>query len=827
MANRITQAYNQILLSAPVIESFYRKDYLHEDVVDAANSEPYLISDVDMYYRISSYEVHEEHSGQVDRLSDIATSILGYTGAAGSPLIMTLVIENGSIKVFYGTNHNQAGQVRQILAGNLLSPKLSNEWIGASDLTQLQHYNGFVSGLSKLNAGTLDQVLNSLRKCSCLINFILIPISQTAVKAELASINQRIEALQSVSTFEHSIGSIRNRKFERENQSIQDCLKILTLEKMRLQKGALGGLWLATAHISSGNPHDFRKASSILLAAFRDNTDLESSSVLAQFFPVRFQAVKMPHWFVPVGFLGRTDLGGLYRNSLLTVADLDLAASLALLPMQAHPKYPIRVLGGITKSGGAFDQFPQSSPKQRQFLSLGKTDNENILEIELDSLRQHTFVTGATRYGKSTTVQKLIRFAHANDVPFLVIEAAKKEYWKLLFEESMKSVNVYSIGMDAKDFRMNPFQPELNTLLDFHVQSLIQAFLSLFDQSDPLPQILSELCYLVYEKKGWQMNSRVRANENRPYPILSDMLLYLDECVESIGYSNEVSSNMKGVIRVRLNALLKQAGNALDTQANISVKELFETSAIIELEEFPERSKAFVAALLAIKVNEYSKQCDMKNQLRRLLVIEEAHHIIPNTEMRSVSANAAESSKYFSNMLAEVSAFGTGLIIVDQRPSVISSAALANSGLKIVHNLREGSDIETISKSLSLNDIEADILNKLEIGQAIIVTPQLGSMYRVRIAHTVSTKERNNLTVLYLDDGPEILKYLTDFETEYIRTHPFTVNTLNFCLRQILNRQLNPLTKEEITAIAGELATYSNENDLIKRQELYAFLKTL
>lgn len=59
---------------------------------------------------------------------------------------------------------------------------------------------------------------------------------------------------------------------------------------------------------------------------------------------------------------------------------------------------------------------------------------------------------------------------------------------------------------------------------------------------------------------------------------------------------------------------------------------------------------------------------------KRLLIIEEAHNIVPNTEQKRVSGNIAMCSNHFISMLAEVAAYGTGLVIIDQRPTAVSPA---------------------------------------------------------------------------------------------------------------------------------------------------------
>ena len=95
-----------------------------------------------------------------------------------------------------------------------------------------------------------------------------------------------------------------------------------------------------------------------------------------------------------------------------------------------------------------------------------------------------------------------------------------------------------------------------------------------------------------------------------------------------------------------------------------------------------------------------------------------------------MTGSAVLSSKYFSNMLSEISAYGTGVVIVDQRPSSVSGSAIANTGFKLVHNLHEETDMEVASESLALRPHEKSLLAKLRIGEALVTLPQTNEVSR-------------------------------------------------------------------------------------------------
>lgn len=824
MANRITHEFNSILRDSEHIADFYSRGYLsglRDGWTVHAPADVVNIDGINMYYRLSGCEFFGSKDENRARILDAAKSIVGTTGAARAPLAFTATNSQDGVKIYYGTRYDAAEQVRQILSGNFFSSLVSNEWVPPAELRYLQRLNGFIAGAGRLQPGAIDSLLNNFHGEKFMLNVVLLPIERQVVADEIYRINSLLDSLQRVSRTQLNIGSNRPRHFDNDNHDVVRAMEILALEKKRMSQGQMSGLWRTLVHISAPDEASYNIVSSALLSLMRGSSDAERDSSYPVLYDVDLGMVEKSNWCFPHVFLGIRDLGGLYSSSLAGLSDAESAAGLVAMPQLSHNGYTVRYYGEGTNPAGAFDLYP-SRPANGEGVELGTLDNGAPFYFDIDVLRQHAFVTGTTRSGKSTSVIRLLAEAHSRGVPFVVIEASKKEYWDLVGRPGMNGIKVMSAGRDALDIEINPFQPEANTVLDTHIQNIIQAFLSLFEDSDPIPQILTELIYLCYEKRGWDVSRRVRRNESLDYPVLSDMLENLDECIESIGYGEEVKSNMRGVLRVRLSSLIRQAGKALNTASNISMEELFKSSAIIELDDFSERNKPFAASIIAIKANEYSKQCRMNGKLGRLLVVEEAHHIIPNPELRSASANAAECSKYFSNLLAEVSAYGTGVIIVDQRPSSISGSALANTGTKIVHNMREGDDIDMVSRSMSLGVTEAGSLSRLDVGQAIITSPGSGDVCRVRVRRIQGGSSVMKLGYIFgLTGGVDAGGLITQFERSYIESNGYSAASVSFCIRAIENRCGREMSDQERLVAAIELSTLSDENILLIRQELY------
>ena len=108
--------------------------------------------------------------------------------------------------------------------------------------------------------------------------------------------------------------------------------------------------------------------------------------------------------------------------------------------------------------------------------------------------------------------------------------------------------------------------------------------------------------------------------------------------------------------------------------------------------------------------------------LQHLAIFEEAHRILRAQHPASGGdANPkVKMGEMFTDILAEIRAFGQGLCIVDQIPSKLVPEALKNTNLKIVHRLVSADDRYAMANALALSEDQSQIIARLKVGQAII-----------------------------------------------------------------------------------------------------------
>jgi len=81
--------------------------------------------------------------------------------------------------------------------------------------------------------------------------------------------------------------------------------------------------------------------------------------------------------------------------------------------------------------------------------------------------------------------------------------------------------------------------------------------------------------------------------------------------------------------------------------------------------------------------------------LRYLIVIEEAHNLVAAVRASTnpeVADSQGHASQLIVRLLAEVRAYGVGVLIVDQTPTAVAPEVLKNTNVKFPHRTTEKED---------------------------------------------------------------------------------------------------------------------------------------
>lgn len=836
MANRIFQRYNSLLNEATSLEQYYSKSYitgLQQTFINLQPNQYWMYDGIDSFLEIGGFELYSSATDNEQILNNVAYNCIQIAAANHSPISLHFINQNQKLRLMIGIPGTYVDTIKNAFTGNLSAVDIklhSSLFSSEAQRIMYQKYTGTVVGSGQISSFNIDMGLNALENVDYLLSIMAFPFSNDFVQNELSFINTYLDEYESITKGQLSFGNNARHDVTHTNNDIYDLVELLKLTKQDLMQGMSRGLWRTYITICAPEAKSYSRVYSAI------STTLHSYADAGTAIPA-FSLVTVPnsvfrndgYWCLPRAFVGTREYGRIYSDSFSNVLTSESLSSFFHLPIQNHYGYRVQQYGRSRESiAGPYNKFAPDVHAENR-IALGTVEGSGQpFYVPLNALRQHVFITGFTQCGKSTTMQHIISEIVNEDVPFIVIESAKKQYCELLGDSRLSGkMKVYSGGYDTTLLQINPFQPETGTILDNHIQSLVALFVSIFDEPAPLPQIINLLVHKVYTSTGWNSKDRIKPNEEREYPTINTMIQLIDEVIDEIRYSSkypETAENMRGVIRGRLLSIIQGAMNdVLNTTNNISIEEMFSTSAVVELDDFAETNKTFMSGLLALKTYEYSRNSDYGSKTKRLLIIEEAHNIVPNTEQKRVSSNIAMCSNHFTSMLAEVAAYGTGLVIIDQRPTAVSPAVVANTGTKIIHNLQAGEDKTAVGASLGLTETEVNMISDLKVGQAIVKIPNSSEKCRVNINRNLIEANVVNWGVLFLGSNQQryISPGVAPSERSYFLSCGSSAEAIINCLSFAELRLHRLMDFPEKMLYAGELLNTIKTSVRNKRQILY------
>ena len=402
---------------------------------------------------------------------------------------------------------------------------------------------------------------------------------------------------------------------------------------------------------------------------------------------------------------------------------------------------PARVQGDSIRLGDVVDMgVPQGVP----------------YEIDPNMLVRHALVTGVTGCGKSTTCQKLISELIARGIPVLIIEPAKDDYvrWALKMNEDLPEDRRFRIYMpggsknvrypEAESLHINLYEPaaipEAMVNLREHSENMSVLLNACLPSEDVVPILIDETVERVLSNYAGDLGSDPSAfdpeyveGRRGDYPLVDALLETCEDVMDEKGYEPQNRENLKEVLKTRFKYLSRGTrGHVFNVFESTDYHELFSRPAVINLSNLAGgKEKSLIMSLLLLALYEYRASAfhnddqyraqAEKNKLMHLTLIEEAHNVLAAVPKGTTSGDPRlAAGDLFSNILAEIRAYGEGIAVVDQIPTKLLPDVLKNTNLKICHRLVAPDDCEALSSSLALRDDQKSIIPSLGVGNAIV-----------------------------------------------------------------------------------------------------------
>ncbi|MFQ6843159.1 MAG: helicase HerA domain-containing protein [Lachnospiraceae bacterium] len=515
-----------------------------------------------------------------------------------------------------------------------------------------------------------------------------------------------------------------------QNKSLINTLQRLEKQLERLDECESIGMWDFAAYFLGESASEAETAANMYRSLISGSqSGLEIAAVNTWTDERRVEAISryIVNFMHPVFLYEFADTAVRRR----TFVDATALASTNELAIQLGlPRKSVKGLPVIEHALFAQEVLSNAPKEDRRHIELGVInhfgkDTETPVELDLESLSMHTFITGSTGSGKSNTVYQILSELLRNSIHFLVVEPAKGEYKKVF--GGRDDVSVYGTNpLLTELLRINPFSFPDGVHIYEHLERLVEIFNVCWPMYAAMPVILKDAIERAYVKAGWDLRNSRNKYSDQLFPDFMDVLQQIDTVMEQSQYSDENKSDYKGALSTRLRSLTNGINHLIFTNDEISGTELFDRNVIIDLSRIgSSETKCLIMGLLVMKLQEHRMTfCDdMNAALSHVTVLEEAHNLLKrtSTEQSFEGSNlAGKSVEMLTNAIAEMRTYGEGFIIVDQAPALLDMAVIRNTNTKIIMRLPEYSDRELAGRSAGLKDEQIAELSKLSKGVAAI-----------------------------------------------------------------------------------------------------------
>src|SRR5450755_713799 len=359
--------------------------------------------------------------------------------------------------------------------------------------------------------------------------------------------------------------------------------------------------------------------------------------------------------------------------------------------------------------------------------------------VPLATLNRHALVAGATGAGKSQTVRHMLEQLTLAGVPWLAIEPVKSEYAVMAGRlGAAGQVTVINPADPATvPISVNPLAPEPGYPVQAHIDMVRALFLAAFAADEPFPQIMSQALQRVYAACGWAVVTGAGlpgAPSGPVVPTLAQLQRAALEVIDDVGYGRELQADVRGFVDVRLRSLrIGSAGRFFEGGHPADIGELLRRNVVLAIEDVAnDEDKAFLIGTLIIRIVEHLRlraRSGTVDGLRHVIVIEEAHRLL-RAQREGASGHAVE---LFASMLAEIRAYGEGIVVAEQIPAKLVPDVVKNTALKVIHRLPARDDRDVVGAAMNLDDAQSRQVVSLEPGVAAVFADGMDRPLRIRV----------------------------------------------------------------------------------------------
>ena len=316
------------------------------------------------------------------------------------------------------------------------------------------------------------------------------------------------------------------------------------------------------------------------------------------------------------------------------------------------------------------------------------------LGLTYGEMIQNTAILGRSGAGKTNVTFHILSQLIERGIPFVFMDW--KRTVRHLIPNFNNKLNIYTPGRALSKFPFNPFVVPPGIESNFYINQLVDVMSHAFTLGDGSRSILRKAIAAIYE------------NGNL-CPTAKDIIAELEKVSDSGRMGGWKVTAMRALESLEFSDI---SSNDQISQQQLAQKMLHENT-VIELDALGQESKKFLIPLLCLWLYYVRLESPDREKLKLVIFIEEAHHVLHKHEQ---TANETVLEMLFR----QCRELGLGIVVIDQHPHLLSSAALGNTYTSIFLNQKDPSDINKAAAVCLMDADEKMHFSRLPVGQGIV-----------------------------------------------------------------------------------------------------------
>ena len=185
--------------------------------------------------------------------------------------------------------------------------------------------------------------------------------------------------------------------------------------------------------------------------------------------------------------------------------------------------------------------------------------------------------------------------------------------------------------------------------------------------------------------------------------------------LERTKYTGRRSLWRDSCLRILRTFTIGPAAEAFNAREPVHLEDLLTKPVVLELDlGMPKTVRTFFTEAILRWIHLYRLSQGETDQVRHVLVLEEAHNIFPQRLAHELPNGGLE------NVYREIRSFGQGLIAITQHPSLLPIYVLGNTHTLVFLALTHEADIMSARQALFLRPAQSVYLDRLSVGEGIV-----------------------------------------------------------------------------------------------------------